>query len=92
MAAMDEVDGVLNQLSMIAMPIVARIENSVPMSQNHYGDYMTAISKFVNMLPAHERTAPAHVKKLSVAVGCALIRAGANKHGVMSALRAMGHL
>lgn len=83
---MTKLDDMLDQLSEIVAPIVQHIEQSTPTTKNHYGDYITAITRVADMLPANQ------TPSLFLAIGVALQRAGANKAGVLSALRVMGKL
>ena len=57
---------------------VAKIEAGIATTQNHYGDYMNLIMSVA--------TDDANVRKI---IALALIRAGANREGVLSALKAV---
>lgn len=79
----DNIDEVLNQLAAVVMPIVAQIESNLPTTQNHYGDYMAAISTLADKIPGNARSV-----KLGVAV--AMTKAGGNRAGIIAALKVMG--
>lgn len=83
---MTKLDDTLNQLSEIVAPIVTQIEQSTPTTANHYGDYITAITRIADMLPMNK------TPSLYLGIGVAMQRAGANRNGVQSALRVMGKL
>jgi len=89
MTSQAELDKVIDQLTGICKPLVQAIEAMTPTTQNHYGDYMSAISRLSDMIPSSD---PAMEKKTHIAIGVAMQRAGANKAGVQAALRAMGSL
>lgn len=78
-------DAELNRLAELFKPVVDAIEAMPETTKGHYGDYMAAIDKIAAKQPNAPRT-------IYIAIGVALQRAGANKFGVQSALRAMGHL
>lgn len=61
-------------------PAVASIESSLATTKDHYGDYMHALSRLSNGSAFQAQVA-----------ALALIQAGANRNGVLSALRAMGY-
>lgn len=82
---MDTLDETLNKLAEIAKPIVKAIEASTPTTKDHYGDYMAAISKLADMVGENTHN-------VCLGIGVALQRAGANKQGVQSALRILGHI
>ena len=54
---------------------IKQIENLPLTTQNHYGDYMNSISRLCG-----------NNKQMIKVVGLALIKAGANKNGVVSAV------
>ncbi len=87
---MDDLDQVINKVSAICIPLVKRIEALPLTTQNHYGDYMSAISSVSDIIG--KDADPEMTKKVHIAVGVAFQRAGANKAGVQAALRAMGSL
>lgn len=51
---------------------IEKIENSIPTTKDHYGDYMGALSRF---------------EKNKLAMGNMFIILGANKEGIANALR-----
>jgi hypothetical protein len=61
-------------------PVVESIEGRWQFTKNHYGDYLELLSKF-------NESQGSQIAKI---VAIALIRAGANKYGVRSALEIMG--
>ena len=73
------------KLTHIVRPLVKAIELSAPSTQNHYGEYMGALEKVAAMVDTKN-------PNVYLAVGIAFVQAGASKAGVLSALRAMGHL
>ena len=79
-------DSIIDHLVEAIRPLVAIIEAAPPTTKGHYGDYMATIERVTR------RLAPTPTTSAYLAVGIALERAGANKFGVESALRAMGHL
>ena len=85
---MDSLDQVINTLAEGLKPLVEHIESKPLTTQNHYGDYMTALS-----VVAEKFDAPTNKEqtKIFLAVGIAFQRAGANKDGVKAALKALGH-
>lgn len=81
-------DSIIDHLAEAIRPLVAIIEAAPPTTKGHYGDYMATIERVTQQLAG-----PVPVTTNAyLAVGIALERAGANKFGVESALRAMGHL
>lgn len=80
-----KLSAVIDQLADICKPIVAHVEAMTPTTKGHYGDYMVAIERVATMSGKAERNT-------CLAIGLAMIRAGANKEGVHAALRVMGHL
>jgi hypothetical protein len=81
------IDTVINELSNICKPIVEEIESQVPVTKDHYDQYMVAIEKVAEIMSRSERN-----KSVYLGIGVAFQRAGANKNGVQAALRIMGHL
>lgn len=88
---MDSLDQVINTLAEGLKPLVEHIESKPLTTQNHYGDYMTALSVVAEKFNAPSDKAPEMQKKIFLAVGIAFQRAGANKDGVKAALKALGH-
>jgi len=83
---MNDLDAVLDQLASICKPIVASIEARPALTMDRYDAYMSAISILASKASANPNNS------VKLAVGVALQRAGANKRGVESALRAIGAL
>lgn len=80
----DLLDDLIEQLRPAITPLVERIESSTPTTQNHYGEYMAAITRLAEMAGGG--------KSVKLGVALALQRCGANKQGVISALKAMGEI
>lgn len=77
-----EQNSALAELADILRPIAQAIEaTAVPTTQNHYGEYVAAITRIA---------ARTNLNPLVVAVG--LVEAGASRPGVLAALKAMGHI
>lgn len=81
------IDDVLDQLRNIVAPLVAEIEQSIPITQNHYDQYMVAIAQVAEKLSRSERN-----KAVYIGVGIAMQRAGGNRAGIMAALKALGKI
>lgn len=81
-----DLDGMLDQLRNIVAPVVSAIEQSTPITQNHYDQYMSAIQTIVQQLSTNEKPS------VYLGVAVAMQRAGGNKQGIIAALRAMGKL
>lgn len=78
-----KLDAELDKLAAIFKPIVSAIEATKhPITLHNYGEYMAVISRI-----ASRQGDPTNKSAL---LGVAMQRAGANKLGVQSALRAMG--
>lgn len=67
-------------------PLVQHIEATVPMTQDHYDQYWSAIESVAAGVQGHD---PRTVK---LTVAYAFTEAGANRNGVMAALKLMGVL
>lgn len=80
---MQDLDSVINKLAKIGKPLVEAIEAKPETTKDRYGDYMVAITKI-----AEQVGKPTNIVMLGI--GVALQRAGANKAGVISALRCLG--
>jgi len=66
----------INELASRLKPLVNETESSFATTQNHYGDYMLTIQQLSK-----------GNKNMAKAIALALIQAGANKHGVISAMQ-----
>lgn len=83
---MTDLDATLNKLANMLGPIVKHIEAKPPTTENHYGDYMSALAVIA------KRVSDKPASNVYLGIGVALQRAGANKQGVQAALRIMGHI
>jgi hypothetical protein len=83
---MEDLDNVIDRLSSIVKPVVDSIEKSTPICKDHYDQYMAAITKIGEQLGKDKN------QSVYLGIGVAMQRAGANRQGVLSALRAMGIL
>lgn len=72
------VAGLLAEAAADIKPVVDAIERSPMTSQNHYADYMAALSRF-------EGTS-------CMVAGVAMVMAGGSKAGVYAALKALGKI
>ena len=82
-----ELENALDSIAEIVKPLVRALErNSTPITQNNYGAYMGLISTCT------DRLGLPHTERSHLAIGIAITKAGANRAGVIAALRAMGHL
>jgi hypothetical protein len=84
-------DQILNELTQVVKPVVQAIQSKEPTTQNYYREYMSAISVLLKYITGKEDTIAVR-NKIILGIGVALNRAGANKAGVVSAVRAMGAL
>lgn len=82
---MPTLDNMLEELADAFSPIVAAIEAAPALTRWRYDQYMAAIERITSMTGNKANSA-------YLATGLGLIRAGANREGVVSALRAMGKL
>lgn len=82
-------DAMLDALMPLVKPLVEHIEASTATTQHHYGDYMSAIAIVAEKSGVKDAKM---YKTTCIAVGVAMQRAGGNKNGINSALRAMGCL
>jgi len=80
-----EIDNAVAALVPIVHPVVVAIEQSVPTTQHHYGEYMAAISKLAEIAGFKSQAS-------YLAIGLAMQKAGGSKDGIKAALRVMGHL
>ena len=88
MSLPEDLESALDQLSVIIEPIVRAIESHMPVTRNHYEEYMAAITKIGKDLCKDDKRLPS----ICLGVGFAMIQAGASKDGVRSALKALGHM
>ena len=86
---LNKLDNGLESAATTFTPFIKELEEIPPTSQNYYAEYMMLINKLISDLgdPDHN-DAPAEVKAHLVSV--VLIKAGANKSGVLGALLALG--
>ncbi len=68
---------IVEDIALLLKESVARIEASIPTTQNHYGDYMRLMTEFVD-----DKTSRS-------ILALALAQAGANPAGVAAALRVL---
>jgi hypothetical protein len=73
-------DKLIDDLASDLKDAVTKIESGIKTTQNNYGRYMSLLSTL------------AKNKSQAQLVGMALIKAGANRQGVSSALQCMGYL
>ena len=66
-------DAIISDMADKLRPTVNGIETSIKTTQHHYGAYMGLLSQFTD-------------KAMREVMALALIQAGANKHGIASAL------
>lgn len=71
-----ELDALVNDLATDFKPQIAKIEASTQMSQNHYGRYMSLLSQMAK-----------NDKHLAMVFSLAMVKAGANREGIKSALK-----
>lgn len=71
-----KLDEIVRSLVVEVKPAVEKIEARLATTQNHYGDYLELLT-----------TVSGGDKKMGQVVALALIKAGANREGVLSALQ-----
>jgi hypothetical protein len=71
-----ELDTLIADLAEDFRPQVLKIEASIPTTKNHYGQYMSLLSQMAK-----------DDKNLAMVFSLALVKAGANREGIKSALR-----
>lgn len=82
-------NAVIDEMSELAAPIVQLVESGTPTTQHRYGEYMSAIQQIATLMERRgQPMKPMHY----LGIGLAMIRAGGNRAGIISALTAMGHL
>jgi len=77
MAFPPELEKLIQECADDVRELVTQIENDIQTTENHYGRYLTIISRY-------------NTKAEKMVVGLALIRSGANKTGVTSAMKLAG--
>jgi hypothetical protein len=71
-----ELDTLIADLAEDFRPQVLKIEGSIPTTKNHYGRYMSLLYQMAK-----------DDKNLAMVFSLALVKAGANREGIKSALR-----
>jgi len=77
MTDLEKANAFINDLVEIYKPVVKEIEASMMMTKDHYGEYMNVIGQ-------------GNSNSIRQLTAVALVKAGANKDGVLAALRIMG--
>jgi len=76
-------EAILVEFTSIVKPMVEAIEESPPVTQGHYDQYMALINDIATKLAAGRTDRLEPARKIAAVV---LIRAGANRTGIIAAL------
>ena len=68
----EKLNELIDGLAVDLAPLTASVESSIPTTANHYGRYLSIISS--------------HPAVYHEVIAIALVRAGANRHGVLAAV------
>lgn len=77
-----------DDLVQIMRPLVEAIESTAPTTVNHYGEYITTLTRAADTLAEVLHDKPRH--EIYIVLGAAMFRAGANPQGLRAALRILG--